>query len=131
MESPTPQTLANSTNADLNRVRPAEVNVPMNARPSLVFPISGYVGVLAEIAEAYSQRYESPKEFVYLDLLTIVGLILSGRVRADFGELKFQPRLRAVVPPGPANSADRGEYSSGLQTQRWRRPERVSLLPVT
>jgi hypothetical protein len=96
MESPTPQTLANSTNADLSRVPPAEVNVPMNARPSLVFPISGYVGVLAEIADAYSQRYESPKEFVYLDLLTIVGLILSGRVRADFGELKFQPRLNTL-----------------------------------
>jgi len=93
MESPTPQTLADPTNADLSRVPPAEVNVPMNARPSLVFPQSGYFGVPAEIADEHSQRYESPKEFVYLDLLTIVGLALSGRVRVDFGGMQVQPRF--------------------------------------
>jgi hypothetical protein len=81
------------SSADSSRVLPAEVNVPTNTRPSLVFPESGYVGVSATIADEYSQRYESPKEFVYLDLLTGIGLVISGRLRADFGEMKVQPRL--------------------------------------
>ena len=92
-----------SSNPDSNRVSPASVGVSdsTNANsntnsdsPSpLAFPESGYIGVLAEIADAYSQRYESPKEFVYLDLLTQVGLVLSGRLSVDLGEITVQPRL--------------------------------------
>jgi hypothetical protein len=59
----------------------------------LVFPVAGYVGVPAKIAELYSQTHEAPKEFVYMDLLTLIGTVLSGRLEADFGTLNTQPRL--------------------------------------
>src|SRR5205807_329933 len=57
------------------------------------FPASGYVGVAARFAEAYSQCYESPKEFLYMDLLALIGVALSGRYRVGFGRLMTQPRL--------------------------------------
>jgi len=56
------------------------------------FPETGYIGVAAEFAELYSQAYESPKEFLYMDCLALIGASASGRVRADF-DLPAQPRL--------------------------------------
>jgi hypothetical protein len=63
---------------------------------SLGFPAAGYVGVPAQIAELYSQTHEAPKEFVYVDLLTLIGTLLSGRLEADFGSLNTQPRLYSL-----------------------------------
>jgi hypothetical protein len=57
------------------------------------FPESGYVGIAAEFAEVYSQRYETPKEFLYMDLLALIGVALSGRFRVGFGRIVTQPRL--------------------------------------
>lgn len=62
---------------------------------ALAFPQSGYVGVAAKFADVYSSHYESPKEFFYLDLLTLIGSVVSGRVRADFA-VPCQPRLYAL-----------------------------------
>lgn len=59
---------------------------------SLVFPESGYVGTAAKFADAYAPRYESPMEFFYLDLLGLIGTLISGRLRVDF-DLPCQPRL--------------------------------------
>jgi hypothetical protein len=56
------------------------------------FPTSGYVGVAADFASLYSSCYESPKEFLYVDALALIGAGVSGRVRADF-DLPVQPRL--------------------------------------
>jgi hypothetical protein len=50
------------------------------------------VGVAAKFAEIYSRCYESPKEFLYIDILGIIGTLVSGRFRADF-DLPCQPRL--------------------------------------
>jgi hypothetical protein len=50
------------------------------------------LGVAAQFADLYAQHYEPPKEFYYIDALTLIGAILSGRVRADIG-LPSQPRL--------------------------------------
>ena len=58
----------------------------------LTFPESGYVGVAADFADAYSKCYESPKEFFYIDFLAQIGASLSGRWQADF-DLPCQPRL--------------------------------------
>jgi Protein of unknown function (DUF3987) len=57
------------------------------------FPESAYLGVAAKFADLYAQHYESPKEFLYIDFLGLLGTILSGRFRVDFGELTTQPRL--------------------------------------
>ncbi len=62
---------------------------------AITFPESGYVGVAARFAEAYSQEYESPKEFLFWDCLALIGAIISGRVRPNFG-LPCQPRLYVV-----------------------------------
>ena len=59
---------------------------------AVAFPENGYVGVAAKFAQAYSEQYESPKEFFYIDCLTLIGATISGRVRADF-DLPCQPRL--------------------------------------
>jgi hypothetical protein len=63
------------------------------ARTSLAFPPSGYVGVMAKFADLYSQEYEPAKEFFYFDGLALLGTLLSGRLRVDFGSLTTQPRL--------------------------------------
>lgn len=63
---------------------------PTDSAPQ--FPTSGYVGVAAEFASVYSSCYESPKEFLYMDALTLIGASVSGRVRPDF-DLPVQPRL--------------------------------------
>lgn len=57
------------------------------------FPQEAYVGVLADFADLYSKHYESPKEFFFFDALTIVAIVLSGRARADFGDLEPHTRL--------------------------------------
>jgi hypothetical protein len=62
---------------------------------AIKFPENGYIGVAAEFAELYSRSYESPKEFLYMDCLTLIGASASGRVRADF-DLPVQPRLYAL-----------------------------------
>jgi hypothetical protein len=59
----------------------------------ILFPDVGYVGGAAEIADLYSQHHEASKEFVYMDLLTLIGTVLSGRWEVDFGDLNTQPRL--------------------------------------
>ena len=59
---------------------------------AITFPDTGYLGVAASFAEAFSQQYESPKEFFYIDLLALIGALISGRVRAEF-DLPCQPRL--------------------------------------
>ena len=56
------------------------------------FPQAAYLGIGAEFADLYAQRYESPKEFFYFDFLMIMGTSLSGSVRADFGDLKTHTR---------------------------------------
>jgi hypothetical protein len=61
----------------------------------LLFPENGYVGIAAEFADAYASRFESPKEFFYMDLLVLIGAFISGRVRADI-DLPCQPRLYAL-----------------------------------
>ncbi len=62
----------------------------------LEFPEIGYFGIPAQIAEFYASNYETPKEFVYIDLLVMIGALLSGRWEVDLGELNTQPRLYAV-----------------------------------
>src|SRR5712692_7075567 len=52
------------------------------------FPKEAYIGVLADFAELYSRHYESPKEFFYFDAIVVTATALSGRVRADFGDLE-------------------------------------------
>jgi hypothetical protein len=64
---------------------------PISALPP--FPESAYRGVAGEFAELYSQQYEPPKEFFYMDVLAIVGTLISGRFQVDFGGLNSQPRL--------------------------------------
>ncbi|MFZ3246480.1 MAG: DUF3987 domain-containing protein, partial [Candidatus Acidiferrales bacterium] len=59
---------------------------------SLTFPESGYIGIAADFAQAYSHCYESPREFFYVDFLTYIGASISGRWQADF-DLPCQPRL--------------------------------------
>src|SRR5262249_28502973 len=59
----------------------------------LSFPETGYVGAAAHWADVMSRHYESPKKFFYIDLLTLLGTALSGRVRVNFGGLVTQPRL--------------------------------------
>lgn len=41
----------------------------------LKFPEEGYVGAVAKWAEIMSREYESPKEFMYIDLLTLIGAV--------------------------------------------------------
>src|SRR5437016_1437134 len=60
---------------------------------SLTFPSEVYVGIAGEFAEAYSKEYESPKEFFYIDLLVFLSVMVSGRIRVEFGSLQTQPRL--------------------------------------
>jgi ribosomal protein L20 len=57
------------------------------------FPETAYRGVGGEFAELYSQHYEPPKEFFFMDFLAIVGTVTSGRFKVDFGGLNSQPRL--------------------------------------
>jgi hypothetical protein len=59
---------------------------------ALKFPESAYVGVAAKFAELQSREYESPKEFFYMDLLALIGTLISGRVRVDV-DTGAQPRL--------------------------------------
>jgi hypothetical protein len=79
------------------------------------FPNSGYFGVAAEFAELFSQSYESPKEFLYLDCLTLIGASVSGRVRADF-DLPVQPRLYVLKV---AKSAWRRKSTSTRLAERF------------
>ena len=67
----------------------------------LTFPERGYIGVASKFAELYSRAYESPKEFFYVDLLVLIGTLISGRVRTDV-DIDAQPRLYAlkVAPSG-------------------------------
>lgn len=58
------------------------------------------MGVAAKFAEAYSQHYESPKEFLYVDCLALIGAAISGRVRADF-DVPCQPRMY-LLKVGPS-----------------------------
>ena len=46
---------------------------------ALTFPDVAYVGVAAKIADLYAREHEAAKEFVYMDLLTLIGSVLSGR----------------------------------------------------
>jgi hypothetical protein len=62
----------------------------------LAFPSAGYVGVPARIAELYAHEHEAAKEFVYMDMLTLIGTALSGRLEVDFGDLNTQPRIYAL-----------------------------------
>ena len=66
--------------------------IPAWSSTRIVFPETGYLGVAAKFAQAYSEQYESPKEFFYVDCLALIGAQISGRVRADF-DLPCQPRL--------------------------------------
>jgi hypothetical protein len=74
------------------------------------FPEDAYLGVLADFAELVSQFYETPKEFLYFAAILQLGLVLCGRVRADFGSLATQPRLYglkiAPVGTGKKSTAD-------------------------
>ncbi len=85
-----PTTAANSAvhQSDQRLIRPATFNETL----ALTFPKSGYVGIAAEFAEVYCQEYESPKEFLFFDCLALIGICISGRIRADFA-LPCQPRL--------------------------------------
>jgi len=56
-------------------------------------PPEVYIGVLGEFADLYSRHYESPKEFFWFDALIVAATVLSGRVRADFGDLEPHTRL--------------------------------------
>lgn len=58
------------------------------------------MGVAAKFAEAYSQHYESPKEFLHVDCLALIGAAISGRVRADF-DVPCQPRMY-LLKVGPS-----------------------------
>jgi hypothetical protein len=82
-------------------------HVPFNSVPKLVFPISGYVGVVGEFAELYSHHYEAPKEFLYFDLLALLGTLVSGRARVDVGHVSSQPRLYLlkIAPSGIARKS--------------------------
>jgi Protein of unknown function (DUF3987) len=62
---------------------------------AIIFPENGYVGVAAKFAQAYSECYESPKEFFYFDFLTLVGATLSGRFEVDI-DLPCQPRFYTI-----------------------------------
>ncbi len=57
------------------------------------FPAEAYEGVIGEFADLYSKHYESPKEFLYFDMLTLLGAYLTGKVRMDFGALMTEPRI--------------------------------------
>ena len=83
--------IPNSANDSAGLIRPPTLEETL----AITFPESGYIGVAAKFAEAYSQEYESPKEFFFLDCLALIGAIISGRVRADF-DLPCQPRLYVV-----------------------------------
>lgn len=48
---------------------------------------------MAKFPDVYSRHYETPKAFLYFDALVLLGNVLSGRVRANFGGLTTQPRL--------------------------------------
>lgn len=81
-------TSAKTTTQTEQLVRPAT----SEETRAIAFPESGYVGVAAKFADVYSEQYESPKEFFYIDCLALIGASISGRVRADF-DLPCQPRL--------------------------------------
>src|SRR2546429_1950878 len=68
------------------------------------FPKEAYIGVLAEFAELYSRHYESPKEFFYIDAITVAGTAISGLVSADFPELDPYTRLH-VLKIGPSGTS--------------------------
>ena len=68
------------------------------------FPKEAYIGVLADFAELYSQHYESPKEFFYIDAITVAGTAISGLVSADFPELDPYTRLH-VLKIGPSGTS--------------------------
>jgi hypothetical protein len=88
-------TPAISTPAATEETSPAELLLPSTHQFPEV-PKEAYVGVLADYAELMSRHYESPKEFIYISALLLVGTALSGRVRSDFGSLATQPRLYGV-----------------------------------
>jgi hypothetical protein len=89
---------SNPTPADEPRVRlatPEETQAVATQSldtATLQFPSSGYIGVAADFADLYGARYESAEEFFYFDFLALIGAMVSGRVRADFG-VPCQPRL--------------------------------------
>src|SRR5215471_17833135 len=94
---------------------PSEQRKGPTMPPAIRFPDSGYVGVAAEFASLYSDRYESPKEFLYVDALALIGANLSGRVRADF-DLPVQPRLYVLKV---AQSAWRRKSTSTRLAERF------------
>ena len=59
----------------------------------LEFPKEAHIGILGDFADLYSKHYESPKEFFFFDAVVVAAIILSGRVRADFGDLEPHTRL--------------------------------------
>jgi hypothetical protein len=87
-----------------------------NAEESLAFPEAGYVGAPAEIADLYAQHYETPKEFIYMDQLTLIGTMISGRVTVTFGDLKVQPRLYTikVARSGWSRKSTATEFAEGV-----------------
>src|SRR5215469_10785478 len=95
VRTPPTQSSQTSTESILHQqtLSTAKTTTVSSQPPTLSFPPAGFVGVMAEIAEVYSQEYESAKEFLYLDGLALLGTLLSGRVRVDFGALTTQPRL--------------------------------------
>jgi Protein of unknown function (DUF3987) len=79
------------TQADVAHAPPVRLPTPVETS-MLAFPESGYLGAAAKFADLFSRHYESPKVFLYIDLLAIIGVMISGRFRADI-DLPVQPRL--------------------------------------
>ena len=70
---------------------------PFTTKPdkgsSLVFPDAGYVGVPAKVAALHSRHLELPQEFIYLDMLALIGTIIDGRWEVAFGDLSSRTTL--------------------------------------
>lgn len=69
----------------------SDLSTPEHSFPD--FPKEAYTGVLADFADLYGNHYESPKEFFFFDAVVVAAIVLSGRVRADFGDLEPHTRL--------------------------------------
>ena len=77
--------------ADVAHAPPGRLATSVEAS-MLAFPESRYLGAAAKFADLFSRHFESPKVFLYIDLLAIIGVMISGRFRADI-DLPVQPRL--------------------------------------